>query len=294
MLHLSRKIVVQAVQVALQKPSIHGQNLRKLVTLITIVKSVVRQFKPNLHQAVQVLPMQLFIHGQNCNEMSDELLAQIENLKWLPWIGSRFNSLSSNDRLLIVGESHYHDKTSASIEKHNSPTFTREIIEELAVERWYYGTKIFPNLHRALFRNDDFNSSTFWSLVSFYNFVQRPMDTNKGRPSYEDFYNGWFPFLEIVKLLKPKTCLFIGTSAANSLAHAVQNTDFSVDEVKWEDYISNAYAKTARIKDNEENETQLIFIRHTSQMFSWSKWNDYLQKKIPSELNWLSEQLTKK
>lgn len=94
------------------------------------------------------------INGQNCNPMTDENFGQIENLKWLPWVGDRFNSLALDNKLLIVGESHYHDNTPDSIEKHNSPTFTREVVEELAIERWYYGTKIFPNLHRALFRNE--------------------------------------------------------------------------------------------------------------------------------------------
>lgn len=223
--------------------------------------------------------------------MTDEKLTQIENLKWLPWVGDRYNSLSFENRMLIVGESHYHDNTPSSIEKHNSPNFTRTVIEELAIERWYYGTKIFPNLHRSLFRNDEFDSSAFWNLVSFYNFIQRPMGTNKGRPSYDDFYNSWYTFIDIIKLLKPRTCLFIGTTAANSLEHAIQSTDFSTKGVTWEDYISNAYAKTAVIKDKDGNETHLIFIRHTSQMFSWSKWNDYLQKKMKSELNWFKEQL---
>jgi hypothetical protein len=223
--------------------------------------------------------------------MTDDKFKAIEKLNWLPWVGDRFNSLSLDNRLLIVGESHYHDNTPASIEKHHSPTLTREVIEELAVQRWYYGTKIFPNLHRALFRNDEFDSATFWNLVSFYNFIQRPMDTNKGRPSYGDFYSSWFPFLEIIKLLKPKTCLFIGTSAANSLTQALQNTDFSTEGVNWEDFISNAYAKTAVLKDKDGNETQLIFIRHTSQMFSWNKWNEYLQKKIPDQLTWFNQQL---
>lgn len=223
--------------------------------------------------------------------MYDELFTQTENLKWLPWVGDRFSSLSYCKKLLIVGESHYHDNTHAGIEKHNSPTYTREVIEELAIERWYYGTKIFPNLHKALFRNDNFDSSAFWSLVSFYNFIQHPMETNKGRPTYDDFYNSWFPFLEVVKILKPKICLFIGTSAADSLTNALQDTDFKTGGVVWEDFISNAYAKTTSITDIEGNETQLIFIRHTSQMFSWSKWNEYLQKKIPNELVWFSQQL---
>lgn len=225
--------------------------------------------------------------------MYDKQFTQTENLKWLPWTGDNFSSLSHDNKLLIVGESHYHDNTTDSIEKHNSPTFTREVIEELAIERCYYGTKIFPNLHRALFGNDDFDSSTFWNLVSFYNFIQRPMETNKGRPSYDDFYDSWFPFLEIIKILRPKICLFIGTSAAYSLAHALQSTEFKTNDVEWEDYISNAYAKTATIIDIEGNETKLIFIRHTSQMFSWTKWHEYLQKKMPNELIWFSKQLEK-
>lgn len=218
-------------------------------------------------------------------------LSQIDQLKWLPWIGNRYASLPSQNKLLIIGESHYHENTEDTIEKHNSLSFTREIVEELAIERWYYSTKIFPNLHKALFGNDQFDTKIFWNLVSFYNFIQRPMDTNKGRPSYDDFYNSWFPFLEIIKILKPKTCLFIGTSAANSLEHALESTEYTTEGVKWEDYISNAYAKTATIKNKEGHETKLIFIRHTSQMFSWSKWNDYLQKKMQVELTWFEEQL---
>lgn len=223
--------------------------------------------------------------------MTDDKFRTIENLKWLPWVGSHFNTLEFENKLLIVGESHYHDNTSRSIERHNSQTFTREVIEDLAIGRNYYRTKIFPNLHRALFRNDNFDSTTFWNLVSFYNFIQRPMDTNKGRPSYDDYYNSWDPFLKIIMLLKPKTCLFIGTSAANSLKHAIEKNEFSTEGLKWEDCISNVYAKTAILKDKDNNEVQLIFIRHTSQMFSWSKWNEYLQKKMHPELTWFDEQL---
>ncbi len=223
--------------------------------------------------------------------MKIEEFTQIENLKWLPWVGENFNSNLSENKLLIIGESHYHDNTPDSIKKHNSPTFTREVIEELAIDRCYYGTKIFQNLHKALFKNDEFNSLRFWNLVSFYNFIQRPMDTNKGRPSYNDFYTSWHTFLEIIKVLKPTTCLFIGTSAANSLENALENTEYSTEGVKWEDYISNAYAKSAIIKDKAGNETQIIFIRHTSQMFSWSKWNEYLQKKLTNQLEWFNQQL---
>ncbi|WP_100629749.1 hypothetical protein [Algoriphagus formosus] len=223
--------------------------------------------------------------------MIDLSLSSIENLKWLPWIGSDFFNLPFNKRLLIVGESHYHDNTPATIDRHNDKTFTRSVIKEFAIDRCYYGTKIFPNLHRALFQSDEFNSASFWNSVSFYNFIQRPMVTNKERPNYTDFYNSWFPFLETTKLLQPKICLFIGTSAANSLERALEHTGYSTPGVIWEEKINNAYAKTSTIQDTEGKEILLIFIKHTSQRFSWSQWNTYLIKKIPHEMNWLAEKV---
>ena len=50
-------------------------------------------------------------------------------------------------------ESHYLDETEESIVKHSDKYFTREIVEELAIDRCYYGTKLFRNLHKALFKN---------------------------------------------------------------------------------------------------------------------------------------------
>lgn len=61
----SRRTVAQAVRVVLQKHFIRGQNLLKLATLITVVKSVELQFKLNLHQVIQDVLTQLFTRGQN-------------------------------------------------------------------------------------------------------------------------------------------------------------------------------------------------------------------------------------
>ena len=60
-----RRTVAQAVRVVLQKHFIRGQNLQKLASLITVVKSVGQQFKLNLHQVIQDVLTQLFTRGQN-------------------------------------------------------------------------------------------------------------------------------------------------------------------------------------------------------------------------------------
>lgn len=217
----------------------------------------------------------------------DKHFEQIENLKWLPWVGNQFSSIAPKNRMLIIGESHYHDRTEQSIENHNSPILTREVIEDMAMDRNYYGTKIFPNLHRALFRNDDFDAHKFWNSVSFYNFVQRPMDTNKDRPTYEDFYQGWKTFFQLSDILNPRVCLFVGTSAANSFESAARDLGIKASAIKHGEFISNAYPRKAEFTDSKGQKHTLVFIRHTSQMFSWSKWNDYLRTEITVQLEWL-------
>ena len=225
-------------------------------------------------------------------EKLDDNLRKIKELKWLPWIGDNYNAVPQDKKLLIVGESHYHDTTPQSIQKHNDANYTRAVIEELAIDRFYYGTKIFPNLHRALLQNDEFDTEIFWNLIAYYNFVQRTMETNKGRPNYDDFYSGWKTFFEVIKILRPSICLFIGTTSANVLSHAIVESSFTMNGLVWGEYISNAYAKSSIVKDQEGNEIKLIFIRHTSQMFSWKLWNEYLITVIPDEIAWLESKLS--
>ncbi len=104
------------------------------------------------------------MNTQSDLEFNTQLDLEFKNVtsqKRLPFIGDNYLTVPNDKKLLIVGESHYHDNTPASIEKHNSPTFTREIIKGLAVDGWYYGTKIFPNFHRAMFANDEFDKKSF-------------------------------------------------------------------------------------------------------------------------------------
>ena len=227
------------------------------------------------------------------NTQLDIEFKKIKDQKWFPFIGDNYLTVPEDKKLLIVGESHYHDNSQPSIDKHNDQNFTRTTIQELAIDRSGGTTRIFPNFHRALFRNDKFNSSKFWNLVSFYNFVQRPMETNKRRPSGGDFYKGWLTFFDTINISKPKTCLFIGTEASQSIKRAISETDFEIvsfarDE---DEKISGCYPRKATIKNANGQVIDLIFIRHTSKMFSWDKWNKYLSKTIPNELSWLEEKI---
>jgi hypothetical protein len=61
--------------------------------------------------------------------------------------------------------------------------------------------------------------------------------------------------------------------------------------VKWGEFISNAYAKSTIVTSEQGEVIKFIFIRHTSQMFSWNNWNKYLQKVIPQELTFFEKKI---
>jgi len=220
----------------------------------------------------------------------DTEFAKIEGLKWLPWVGSDY-SKDENPKLLIIGETHYHNNSEWSIGQHNKIDFTRLIVNEMGIQKLIYGKiKMFTNLHKVIFNNSPFESSKFWNFVSFYNLVQRPMVTINNRPNHKDFSYSWPIFFELIKVLKPRVCLLIGVTSSHTLSEAIEKSTFRKTDAKWEEKISNVEPIIISLVDDMDNyEVRLIFIRHASRGFSWSKWHQFLKSKMPETLNSLSE-----
>lgn len=219
---------------------------------------------------------------------------QLKELRWLPWIGNQMDEVPLRNRMLIVGESHYQDDNENSKAYHDSPDCTMNVIKDIAIKRNYRGTKTYQNLHRTLFETDNpenIDHSKFWNNVAFYNFIQEPMNTKKGRPSYSDYRRDWEVFFALAEIIKPKICLFIGTGAANALLDGVSDSKgkFRLEggQVNSKEKISRTRARRATLIDSENNRIDLIFIQHTSHHYSWKKWNEYLQREITDQLNWL-------
>lgn len=202
-------------------------------------------------------------------------------------------ALELQNRLLIVGESHYQDDNENSKKYNQSIYCTRNVIEDIAIKRDLHGTRIFQNVHRALFCTDNPNKidhAKFWSSVAFYNFIQKPMKTNKGRPTYVDYRRDWQVFFALVEVVKPRTCLFIGIGASDSLKDAVNDSQEKfrlVGSVRTIEKVNGVRARRATIEDGNNNQIELIFIRHASQFFSWKKWNGFLLKQMGEQLHWL-------
>ncbi len=233
---------------------------------------------------------------QHIDNSFDKHLLNISSLTWLPWIGKDFKKNSR--RLLIVGESHYalgdndEDYQKRFREATDNKTFTRECIYESPVcGDWRNNT--FDNIHRVILRSNDFDKELFWEQVVFYNFIPRLMDYRvKERPTWVDFYSSWKTFIELINILNPTDCVFIGVSASNSFNQAMDELRIKYEPVKWLEGIGTAYARTASLNLNE-NKIKLSFIQHASQMFSWSKWNTFLARENKETLTFLKAKVFK-
>ena len=227
---------------------------------------------------------------QEMNQKLDNEFNKIEGLKWLSFVGNEYLELTDNKKVLIVGESHYQDETNESIEKHKDKTFTRKVVDELAINRYYYRTKIFYNFHKTIFVNDKFNSSKFWNLVSFYNFIQRSMTTNKDRPTDKDFINGWKAFFKVIKVVKPKMCILIGVESSNSLKLAMNESEFKLTNFETiKEKFSGTYPRLATIELNDK-QIDLIFIQHTGSKYSYGAWHIYLKGVVGEQVEWFRSQ----
>lgn len=210
-----------------------------------------------------------------------------DGMTWLPWVGNNYMKTEEDCRLLVVGETHYVNgdpEKFESVKKEimSDKGFTRDVVLECPIdEDWYNST--FANFNRAIFNSNDFDASKFWNMVGFYNFIQRPMNYTlkvKERPFGIEFYNSWKIFTEIAQILKPKYCIFIGVEAANSFDEAMSNLGVKYTNVKCQDWISNAYGRTAELFINDWK-VRLVFIRHSGMMFPWEEWNKFLVKNMP-------------
>lgn len=216
----------------------------------------------------------------------DDKFREISGLKWLPWIGK--NYLISNFKILLIGDTHY-GNTKESIDIHDSEMFTREIIEEMPINRWYYNVKFYQNLHLALFGNDVFKTQNFWINISFYNFIQTTMQGHDQVPSNKNFKDGWNSFYKVIDIIKPTVCIFLGVRSLNNYHTNVHGKYDAYNHVNHKK-INNAIPRNFVLSDGK-HDIKVIGIKHPSKYFSWIVWNNYLNSTLPNEITWLKHKL---
>ncbi len=231
--------------------------------------------------------------------MCDDNFQKIDGLNWLPWVGKEYFDSGHRVSVLIVGASHYliddkehPEKTEKNKEEAKRPDFTRNVIQTKCIDDKKKTQPTFDNLARCLFGNPKIEGvpkeerkkmrENKWKQLAFYNFVQRPMETIDERPTSGDIKKGWKVFAELIKMLKPTHCIFIGFAAADC------NNPYKCKPSKK---VGRSAAPLFSAKIDEQNTCQCIAIKHTSQYFSWRSWRKFLKEKYPDMMEYLKYQI---
>lgn len=230
--------------------------------------------------------------SENINMNFDEQFKNIQALKWLPWVGKDFSNLPEKRKLLVVAESHYDWHEEGSLEDLEYPEFTRWFIEGHTISAPNNPTKVIRNTERALFYDNPTNEQKigFWQSVSYYNIVQRAMESINERPNDLDYSIGWDTFFKVINILQPDYVLFCGVEASNHTYHfnqAFKDNNFTSDGIQWLDMIGNTYSRIAELNLNDNYNPKLVFIKHPSKYFSWENWAEFIDKEMNDYTTWL-------
>jgi hypothetical protein len=225
----------------------------------------------------------------------DEHFKVVQGLKWLPWVGENFPSIPMENKILLIGESHYYNPDEkGSLEKHNDEGYTRVVIKGLGIEKEYkryenkkIAPKMYSNIHYTFLGNDSSDSTSFWNKVAYYNFIQEAMNSNNGRPSKTNITDAWQTFDDLINILNPTTCIFLGNSAYKYFPNQLKQK--CIFPPTYDKKTNNSIPKEIRIKLNNGQNLQILMIKHPSNYYSWSAWNEYLTIKLPNLMSWIKE-----
>lgn len=213
---------------------------------------------------------------KHCSEEFDVSFKKTQGLKWLPWVGTSFAHRPPENRLLIVGESHYY-QNDEKLSNQQKAEYTRAVVSEALITQ-LWSTRTLDTLPRLLFGTDKLDRARFWGDTAYYVFVQRGMNTIKERPSIKDFTSGWGTFLDVARTVMPSHCLFIGVEAFNQFNEVMAHSSVQHEKVQRADKISGAYARHASVVlDNHR--LSLIGVQHLGARCSWHQWRNYLLRK---------------
>ena len=221
-----------------------------------------------------------------CDNRFDMEFDSVEFLRRYPWIGSKY--AGSNYRILILGDSHYtFDKDKPKCEDeyercNENKDYTREIVR-CVINDICEGKPTW-----TMFRNliNTFTSYTpeevkfLWSKVAFYNFIQEPMKQIDQVPTSEESRIGWRCFYDVVNILKPDFCLFIGIRS-NREIEMIQSLGGTYKITKDEVKCNNTIPLVGEIETKEGNKTKFRIIKHTSSYYSPAAWYQYIYNKEP-------------
>lgn len=228
-----------------------------------------------------------------CDRQFDAAFDKIEGLARYPWVGSKF--ANSDFRPLIIGESHYatdgKNFSQEALEEFKDKDSTRGVVNCVIKDKckgeasW----NMYEGLLKTFMDVSPENVKEFWPKVAFYNFIQRVMERTDEKPTDDDKRKGWRSLAGVIKVLKPTSVLIIGVRNDNG-SDALNGKDIRLEDFKddKENKVNRCAPRIGRILTSETI-IPLTLIQHTSQRYSPCKWREYLEKRDPQLMAYLSK-----
>lgn len=219
----------------------------------------------------------------------DEKFLLLDDIKYLPWIGSNYFSEKNNRKILLILESVYNwgedDQTKKEAEEMlGKNDFVRKLIKEQGLfftcgEEGRPKSLMARGIEKSILGKKDSSNSEkekLWTDIAFHELVQRPLNKNE-RPGKEDYQKGADLLKKIVDLIDPKLCIFYGTDY-RKLESIKNSFNVSDNDITCEQKINRAIPRILKIESKKGGKFKIIMVKHPSSFFSWDKWNSFIIK----------------
>jgi len=191
-----------------------------------------------------------------------------------PWIGKDFKN--QKIKTLIVGDSIYNW---ADKEKLKNPKY---IADELI--NWFIknNNKQFErNLVKTFIgnKNDKDKIERFWNSIAFTEYLNQIMDNANSKRNYNDYFQNSENLISTIKELMPDYVIILGFGTKHDKMSAIKKKLGVKKSVNYEK-ISGSIPESFDVNIGKKS-IKFINIRHTSQGYSWNKWNEFLSTNFP-------------
>ena len=212
-------------------------------------------------------------YNKHINNCFQEQIENIENILYYPWVGFNYQT----HKTLVIGESVYNwgknelERKEISKKFLKNKLFAQIVIYEQGILNPFKSRKFVRNIEKIF--NKENSNIEFWESVSFHEFVQRPMESLNHRPNKIDYINGAKILSNLLNILKPRKCIFLGTSWSKFInIKNILSNNYLLEEKHFEK-INNAYPKIIEIY---EFNLKIYFIKHPSRGFNIEKWKNFI------------------
>lgn len=206
----------------------------------------------------------------------------MKNVFFQPWKGSDYESGGIfGKKILVLGEAHLCDECTNCGSPENTEKcadFTSSnCIEILLSGKTDFWTGTFRKFERSLVNHETnlVESRKIWNSLSFYNYVQKAMDTSRKSPEYVDFLDSEDAFFEVIDELLPDLIIVWGVTRMYDLLPGGdrwrEGTPFKIDGYT----VKNGYYRLSN-----GNNARVLWVYHPSAAYSWDWWHKVIKTEL--------------